>query len=138
MIISTNYLINRVFGCKHKQDGPLNWTEKNGSEKIKPAYLSFVARGPFSRWFKVCYTRVVRFLTPKLKAHFLAKQNERRTGSVCFLGRKKSLVISQGSNTLFIKGCSVLTLSLPCLSVQIQHESFKSMNSVQQQCDHHH
>ena len=51
---------------------------------------------------------------------------------------KMSLVISQGSNTLFIKGCSVLTLSLPCLSVQIQHESLKSMNSVQQQCEHHH
>ena len=31
-----------------------------------------------------------------------------------------------------------LTLSLPCFSVQIKHKICKNMNSVQQQCKHHH
>ena len=31
-----------------------------------------------------------------------------------------------------------LTLSLPCFSVQIKHKICKNMNSVQQQCEHHH
>ena len=37
------------------------------------------------------------------------------------------------------KGLSViLTLLLPCFSVQIKHKISKNMNSVQQQCEHHH
>ena len=29
-------------------------------------------------------------------------------------------------------------LSLPHFSVQIKHKNYKNMNSVQQQCEHHH
>ena len=35
-------------------------------------------------------------------------------------------------------GKGKLSLSLPCSSVQIKHKTYKTMNSVQQQCEHHH
>ena len=47
-------------------------------------------------------------------------------------------IFSSSANIVQIDGLAPLTVSLPCFSIQSKHTIYKNMNSVQQQCEHHH